>query len=179
MACCHKGELVMDVLWAPWRMIYINQAGGGPTRSEEECIFCANPQRDPAQDAEQLILYRGENCFVMMNLYPYNTGHLLIAPYQHLSSLEFLPAATATELMLLTQRCQTALRGALNPDGFNLGVNEGKVAGAGFPGHVHLHIVPRWNGDTNFMPVIGDVKVMPEFLQQTYVKIRAHLSDQR
>lgn len=159
----------MQQLWAPWRMTYIDHA------DEEGCIFCVKPQRDPAQDAEQLILHRGERCFIMMNLYPYNTGHLLVAPYDHLASLELLPSATTTELMLLTQRSETALRAALNPDGFNLGVNEGKVAGAGFAGHVHLHIVPRWNGDTNFMPVIGAVKVMPEFLQQTYEKIRAAL----
>ncbi len=161
----------MDVLWAPWRMTYINQAGS----DGEGCIFCTKPQHDPAQDAEQLIVYRGERCFVMMNLYPYNTGHLLIAPYEHLSSLEYLPVETTAEVMLLAQRCQTAIRQAMNPDGFNLGINEGKVAGAGFAGHVHLHLVPRWNGDTNFMPVIGAVKVMPEFLQQTYEKIRAHL----
>jgi ATP adenylyltransferase len=161
----------MNVLWAPWRMLYINQSG-----SDEGCIFCTKPQRDPAQDAEQLILFRGTHCFVMMNLYPYNTGHLLVAPYAHLASLEALPDETAMELMRLTQRCERALGAALNPDGFNLGVNEGKVAGAGFPGHVHLHIVPRWNGDTNFMPVIGDVKVMPEFLQQTYAKIHAQLA---
>jgi ATP adenylyltransferase len=160
----------MHNLWAPWRMLYIDNAD-----KDEGCIFCVKPQRDPAQDAEQLILFRGEQCFVMMNLYPYNTGHLLIAPYAHLASLELLPVATATELMHLTQRCETALRAALHPDGFNLGVNEGKIAGAGFPGHVHLHVVPRWEGDTNFMPVIGDVKVMPEFLQQTYEKIRAAL----
>lgn len=160
----------MQQLWAPWRMVYINQPD-----ADEGCIFCTKPQRDPAQDAEQLILHRGKRCFIMMNLYPYNSGHLLIAPYEHLGSLELLPIKTTAELMLLTQRCETALRTALHPDGFNLGVNEGKVAGAGFAGHVHLHIVPRWNGDTNFMPVIGEVKVMPEFLQQTYEKIRAAL----
>jgi ATP adenylyltransferase len=162
----------MQQLWAPWRMTYI---GKEDTAHDEGCIFDTKPQRDPAEDAEQLIMYRGERCFVMMNLYPYNTGHLLIAPYEHLASLEFLPPETTAELMLLTQRCQKAIRAALTPDGFNLGVNEGAIAGAGFPGHVHLHLVPRWGGDTNFMPVIADVKVMPEFLQQTYAKIRAHL----
>jgi ATP adenylyltransferase len=160
----------MQHLWAPWRMIYIGQ-----DTHDEGCIFDTKPARDPAEDAEQLIVYRGQLCFVMMNLYPYNTGHLLIAPYAHLASLELLPTETTAELMLLAQRCQAAIRAALNPDGFNLGINEGGIAGAGFPGHMHLHVVPRWSGDTNFMPVIGDVKVMPEFLQQTYAKIRAHL----
>ena len=161
----------MQQLWAPWRMTYI----GHEDARDEGCIFDAKPQHDPSEDAEQLIVYRGTRCFVMMNLYPYNTGHLLIAPYAHLASLEYLPPETTAELMLLTQRCQAAIRTALNPDGFNLGINEGSIAGAGFPGHMHLHLVPRWSGDTNFMPVIADVKVMPEFLQQTYTKIRAHL----
>jgi ATP adenylyltransferase len=160
----------MHQLWAPWRMTYIGQ-----DTHDEGCIFDTKPAHDPAEDAEQLILYRGKTCFVMMNLYPYNTGHLLIAPYAHLASLEYLPPETTAELMLLTQRCQRAIRAALNPDGFNLGVNEGGIAGAGFAGHVHLHVVPRWSGDTNFMPVIADVKVMPEFLQQTYAKIQTHL----
>ena len=164
----------MKQLWAPWRTVYINQAGGD-TQHEEGCIFCLKPQADPAQDEAQLILHRGKLGFVMMNLYPYNTGHLLIAPYQHTGSLAQVPAETTAELMALTQACETAIRAALNPDGFNLGMNMGKVAGAGFPDHVHLHLVPRWNGDTNFMPVIGDVKVMPEFLQQTYAKIKEKL----
>lgn len=160
----------MEVMWAPWRGVYINQ-----TASDEGCIFCTKPQRDPALDAEQLILHRGEHCFILMNLYPYNTGHLLIAPYAHLGSLELLPPETTAEMMLLAQKCEHAIRAAMKPDGFNLGVNEGKVAGAGFADHVHLHVVPRWNGDTNFMPVIGGVKVMPEFLQQTYEKIKTEL----
>lgn len=165
----------MQQLWAPWRMAYINQSGENQSGEEEGCIFCTKPQHDPAQDAEQLIVYRGERAFVMMNLYPYNTGHLLIAPYEHTGSLEWVAPEASAELILLTQRCQAAIRAAMRPDGFNLGINEGKVAGAGFADHVHLHLVPRWNGDTNFMPVIGDVKVIPEFLQQTYAKIRAAL----
>ncbi len=160
----------MHQLWAPWRMTYIANADEAPA-----CIFCTKPQSSPEQDREQLILHRGKLSFVMMNLYPYNSGHLLIAPYAHLSSLALLPVDVTAEMMLLAQRCETAIRAALNPDGFNLGINEGKVAGAGFADHVHLHIVPRWNGDTNFMPVIGAVKVMPEFLEQTYDKIKAHL----
>jgi ATP adenylyltransferase len=156
-------------LWAPWRMAYIGQP------QEDGCIFCTKPARDPAEDAEQLILHRGAHCFIMMNLYPYNSGHLLIAPYAHLGSLEALPVETTAEMMRLAQRSEHALRESLHPEGFNLGINEGKVAGAGFADHVHLHIVPRWNGDTNFMPVLADVKVMPEFLEQTYAKIHAAL----
>ncbi len=169
----------MRQLWAPWRMVYINQENTDQSHpgdtGQESCIFCAKPRHDPAEDAEQLIIHRGTLAFVMMNLYPYNTGHLLIAPYAHQGSLQYLDAATLAEMMLLTQRCEAAIRTALRPDGFNLGINEGKVAGAGFPDHVHLHLVPRWNGDTNFMPVLADVKVMPEFMQQTYAKIRAAL----
>ena len=165
----------MQQLWAPWRMAYIDQAASGKDQ-DEGCIFCTKPQHDPAQDEEQLILHRGKLSFIMMNLFPYNTGHLLIAPYQHTGSLAQVPAATVAEVLLLTQHCETAIRTALNPDGFNLGMNMGKVAGAGFPDHVHMHLVPRWNGDTNFMPVIADVKIMPEFLQQTYTKIKAALT---
>ncbi len=167
----------MKQLWAPWRMTYIAQASdNNQADDQQECIFCVKPRADPARDAEQLILSRGKLCFAMMNLYPYNTGHLLIAPYEHLASLELLSAPVTAELMLLAQRCQTALRVALNPDGFNLGINEGSIAGAGFAGHVHLHVVPRWSGDTNFMPVIGEVKVIPEFLQQTYARILERLA---
>jgi ATP adenylyltransferase len=165
--------LVMQQLWAPWRMAYIDQATD--KAADEGCIFCSKPQRDPAEDEAQLIVYRGARAFVMMNLYPYNTGHLLIAPYNHTGSLAALDEDTSHELFKLVQRCETACREALNPDGFNIGANLGRVAGAGFPDHVHFHVVPRWNGDTNFMPVIGDVKVMPEFLQQTYEKIRSKL----
>ena len=167
----------MQQLWAPWRMTYINPPSDKQAGADEPgCIFCTKPAHDPADDAEQLILHRGKLVFIMMNLYPYNTGHLLIAPYQHVGTLEVLPKKTTAEVMHLTQMCQKAVRAAMKPDGFNLGINEGKVAGAGFADHVHLHLVPRWNGDTNFMPVIGDVKVIPEFLQQTYAKIQAALA---
>jgi ATP adenylyltransferase len=157
-------------------MVYINQAAAaGDAQATEGCIFDDKPKGDPAQDAEQLILHRGKLSFVMMNLYPYNSGHLLIAPYQHVGSLVDLPAETVADMMSLIQRCETAIRQALNPDGFNLGANIGRVAGAGFPDHIHFHLVPRWNGDTNFMPIIADVKVMPEFLEQTYAKIKEKL----
>ncbi len=157
----------MRQLWAPWRMAYIDNGnkdekdgkGGG-------CIFCIKAKE--ARDEENLVLYRGERCFVIMNLYPYNNGHLMIAPYQHVPTIEQLKAPTLTEIMKTAQRSLAALREAMHPDGFNMGINQGKVAGAGIADHVHYHIVPRWEGDTNFMPVLADVKVMPDYLQNTY-----------
>ena len=150
----------MHTLFAPWRMAYISQA------DKIECIFCAFPRED--KDEERLILVRGKECFVMLNAFPYNPGHLMIAPYRHTGNYDDLTNDELLEMNLLTQRCIKVIRDAMSPQGFNLGVNMGKVAGAGFEGHVHLHLVPRWNGDTNFMPVVGDVKVLPEALHETY-----------
>jgi ATP adenylyltransferase len=134
------------------------------------CIFCVQPAAH--QDDVYHIPYRGERCFMMLNRYPYNNGHLMIAPYQHVGSIEQLDAATLDELMAQVQLALRALRLAMNPDGFNMGINEGKVAGAGYADHVHFHIVPRWNGDTNFMPVIADIKVMPEHLDNVYHQLK-------
>jgi ATP adenylyltransferase len=162
----------MHQLWAPWRMTYIAQASD---TVDEGCIFCSKPGIAPTKDEDQLILYRGKYGFIMMNLYPYNTGHLLIAPYKHIGSLASLAPDEIIEVTYLVQKCELALRTALKPDGFNVGINMGRVAGAGFPDHVHFHIVPRWDGDTNFMPVLADVKVMPEFMETTYHKIKTSL----
>src|SRR4051812_36627476 len=129
-------------LWAPWRLEYIK----GP--KPDECIFCAKPAA--GDDRAGYIVARGERCFVMLNAYPYNNGHLMVAPYEHQPSIEDLPGETLLELMLLTQRSLGALREAYEPDGFNMGINQGKIAGAGFEDHMHLHVVPRWSGDTNF-----------------------------
>ncbi len=126
-------------------------------------------------DVENHILYRGTLCFMMLNLYPYNNGHLMIAPYQHVANIEELDAATLAELMAQVQLALRALRLTLKPDGFNMGINEGKVAGAGFADHVHFHIVPRWYGDTNFMPVIADIKVIPEHLDRLYQQLKEAL----
>jgi ATP adenylyltransferase len=156
----------MEHLWAPWRMAYI----APQTPHPQECIFCALPADN--RDEEHHILYRGERCFMMLNLYPYNNGHLMIAPYQHMGTIEKLPIETLTELMAQAQLALKALRIAMNPAGFNMGINEGKVAGAGFADHMHLHIVPRWDGDTNFMPVVAGVKVMPEHLDVVYQKLK-------
>ena len=149
-------------------MAYINS--GGET---DGCIFCTHPAAD--RDEDYYILYRSKHCFVMLNIYPYNNGHLMIAPYQHVPSIEELDAKTLTDLMLTAQLCLSAFRAAMQPHGFNMGINQGKVAGAGIADHVHFHIVPRWNGDTNFMPVLADVKVMPDYLRNTYQQLRQAL----
>lgn len=156
----------MERLWAPWRMTYIDGAGVEPG----ECIFCAKAAA--ATDEQNFVLYRGSRCFVIMNLYPYNNGHLMIAPYAHVPSIEELDAETLTDIMTTAQLCLAALREAMHPQGYNMGINQGAVAGAGIKDHVHLHIVPRWNGDTNFMPVLADTKVMPDFLANTYRQLR-------
>lgn len=159
----------MKNLWAPWRMAFITPETPPPPG----CIFCTQPAAH--RDDVYHILYRGEHCFMMLNRYPYNNGHLMIAPYQHVSSIEQLDAATLDEMMAQAQLALRALRVAMNPDGFNMGINEGKVAGAGFADHVHFHVVPRWNGDTNFMPVVADIKVMPEHLDTVYRQLKEAL----
>jgi len=156
----------VKVLWAPWRMAYIKKA-----RKPTKCIFCVKAKE--RRDARNLLLHRGRHGFVMMNLFPYNSGHLLIAPYRHVKSLEQLPDDAALDLLRLTSLSLKVLRDELKPEGFNVGINLGRVAGAGIEGHVHLHIVPRWNGDTNFMPLFGETRVMPEHLQATYRKLLA------
>lgn len=145
-----------------------------PTPQPNACIFCTQPAAD--RDEDYHILWRGERCFMMLNLYPYNNGHLMVAPFQHVGSISQLDAGTLGELMAQVQRAQHALRLTMNPDGFNLGVNEGKIAGAGFAEHVHMHVVPRWQGDTNFMPVIADIKVLPEHLDSVYRRLKEALA---
>jgi ATP adenylyltransferase len=161
----------MDHLWAPWRMAYID---AGATK-DEGCIFCTKPAEH--RDEENLLLYRSERCFVLMNLFPYNNGHLMVAPYVHVPTILELDPPTLTDIMTTTQRCLSALQRAMSPHGFNMGINQGSVAGAGITDHVHFHIVPRWNGDTNFMPVLADTKVMPDYLRNTYRQIRPFLEN--
>jgi ATP adenylyltransferase len=163
----------MDNLWAPWRMAFIAPKSPNPPG----CIFCTQPAAN--RDEEYHILYRGEHCFMMLNLYPYNNGHLMIAPYQHVPSIEELNATVLADLMAQAQLALSALHLAMKPDGFNMGINQGKVAGAGFDEHVHYHIVPRWNGDTNFMPVLADIKVMPEHLDAVYRHLKEALESVR
>jgi ATP adenylyltransferase len=135
----------------------------------EECLFCVKPR---SEDAEAHIVYRGRLCYVILNRFPYNNGHLMVAPYAHVATLEDLDMETLTELMKLTQRCLRVLREAYDPEGFNVGMNIGAVAGAGVAEHLHLHIVPRWGGDTNYMTTTGHTRVIPEWLDQTYERLR-------
>jgi ATP adenylyltransferase len=150
-------------LWAPWRLDYIK----GP--KPDECIFCRAAGSD--DDAESYVVARGERCFVMLNAYPYNNGHVMVSPYEHVPSIEELDEESLLELMTLTRRALGVLREAYGPDGFNLGVNQGKIAGAGVEDHVHMHVVPRWEADTNFMPVIASTRVLPQSLEDSYATL--------
>lgn len=154
----------MERLWAPWRLEYI------AAERSDGCIFCDFPGQN--EDEKLKILLRGKHAFVIMNTFPYSNGHLLVTPYRHLSDITELTDEENLEMMSLTQICCKALRQVCRPDGFNIGMNLGAAAGAGIADHLHLHIVPRWIGDTNFMPVLGDAKVIPEALETTYAKLK-------
>ena len=158
----------MERLWSPWRSRYVASAEGV---SDSACVFCVI-QADPSKDEDNLVVYRGALNYVLLNLYPYITGHLLIVPYAHVGDLDAASKETTDELMDLTKRGQTVLREAYQPDGFNVGMNLGQAAGAGITEHIHLHILPRWGGDTNFMSTIAETRVLPEDLVATYEKIR-------
>lgn len=145
-------------LWAPWRLQYIRG------EKSDECIFCTKPALD---DESALIVRRGDRCFVMLNAYPYTSGHVMVAPYEHTADLAAIDEATALDLMTLMQESIRAIRAAYSPEGFNVGANLGTAAGAGVADHLHFHVVPRWEGDTNFMSVIGEVRVLPESLEDT------------
>jgi ATP adenylyltransferase len=151
-------------LWAPWRMRYVQGE-----RKDEGCIFCV--AAEPGEDAARLVIGRGERCLVMLNAYPYNSGHVMVFPARHVPSIEDLDDAELLELMTLTRRALRAVRGTYGPDGFNLGINEGEIAGAGFAGHVHLHVVPRWAADSNFMAVTADTRVLPQSLEDSYAQL--------
>lgn len=144
--------------------------GESQTDSDDECIFCRKARLK--DDAAQHVLARGEWCFVTLNLYPYNNGHLMIAPMQHVGRLDDLDEATLTELMILTQQAIRVLRAAYNPQGFNIGINQGQVAGAGIADHLHQHVVPRWAGDTSYMTVIAETRTIPEWIDDTYTLLR-------
>lgn len=156
---------VMDHLWTPWRMAYLR----GEEPLPEDCLFCVTPR---SGDAAVHIVHRGRLCYVILNRFPYNNGHLMIVPYVHEPSLEGLDVETLAECMALVQLSLRVLRAAYHPQGFNVGVNIGEVAGAGVAGHVHLHVVPRWSGDTNYMTVVGVTRTIPEWLDQTYECLR-------
>lgn len=151
----------VDTLWAPWRAGYVME------QKPSGCIFCDKPRED--RDEANYILYRGAYCFVMLNAYPYNNGHLMVIPYAHVSDIAELDAAAAGDLIALAQHSVVILRASLHSGGFNLGVNLGSAAGAGIADHLHLHVVPRWVGDSNFMTVVGHTRVLPQALADSYV----------
>ena len=160
----------MDYLWTPWRYAYVSG-----TEKTVGCIFCEAPKEK--DDAKVLIVHRGQHCFVILNAYPYTPGHVMIVPYQHLDELRKLPAEAANEMIALSQRMETVLRELYHPDGINLGMNIGKAAGAGIAGHIHMHELPRWVADANFMSVVGETRILPETLDVTWKRMRRALQE--
>ena len=152
-------------MWSPWRSEYVSTAD-----DSEGCFFCAH--LESSEDEANGVLWRGERAFVVLNAYPYNSGHVMVAPRRHVGELDEVEPAELHDLIETTQRAVRHLTEALSPQGFNVGMNLGKIAGAGVPGHLHVHVVPRWGGDTNFMPVVSETKVLPELLGETYRKLR-------
>ena len=151
-------------------MAYMSSDSFGSDSGAEACFLCAHGTT--GDDASAHVVHRGEHGFVVLNAFPYNTGHVMIAPYRHVGDLVSLDESARTEIMALITRSTEVIRSAMGAQGFNVGINEGAAAGAGVPGHLHVHVVPRWGGDTNFMPVIGETKVLPEMLDDTYAKLR-------
>lgn len=159
----------METLWAPWRLEYIlSEKKGG-------CVFCKVPKEK--KDRENLILHRGEGHFLILNAYPYNNGHMMVVPYRHTSTLSGWEGGERSEFMELADLAVELLKMTMNPDGFNIGINMGEPAGAGIADHIHLHVVPRWSGDNNFMPVMSETRVIPEHILSTYDKLQAALAD--
>ncbi len=159
--------MATERIWAPWRHAYVS---GASKDSDDACIFCAKPAED--DDESNLIVHRGERCFAILNLYPYTNGHLMIAPYAHVGALQKVEPEASAEMMRLAQRAIEILEAEYEPHGFNVGFNQGRAAGAGVEHHIHMHVVPRWGGDTNFMPVLADTRVMPQTLEQSYEALR-------
>ena len=155
----------MDYLWTPWRYTYVSSAGKAAS-----CIFCALHRSE--DDHKALIVHRAQYNFIILNAYPYTSGHSMIVPYEHLDELHKLAPPAATEMMELTQRLETVLYEVYEPDGVNLGMNVGKAAGAGVAGHIHMHVLPRWVADSNFITVIGETRVLPELLKETYRRLK-------
>jgi ATP adenylyltransferase len=161
----------MDYLWSPWRYQYIEQV---TDQQPVPCVFCYELAR--GDDEKALIIWRGAKCFIILNRYPYTSGHVMVVPYAHVAELRLCDAETTCEMMELSKRLEAALGALYKPDGMNLGMNLGKAAGAGVTGHLHLHVLPRWFGDTNFMTVTGETRVHPEELALTYKRLRAALT---
>ncbi len=155
----------MDYLWTPWRYEYVTGSG-----AERECVFCAAAKTQ--DDRAAYIVHRAARNYIILNRFPYTSGHIMVVPYEHEASLEELSEDALTEMILLARRCERTLRAVYNPEGMNLGINLGKSAGAGIAGHVHLHALPRWTGDTNFMTVVGETRVLPEDLEVTWERLR-------
>jgi ATP adenylyltransferase len=160
----------VDRLYTPWRREFIEGAADRSTG----CFLCDLIAAPPSADPNNLVLLRADRVIVLLNLYPYNSGHLMVAPYEHTGDLADLDAEIADELMAVTQRCVKVIEQAYSPEAFNLGMNLGRVAGAGVPDHLHMHVVPRWGGDTNFMPLVAETKVLPETLRQTYDRLEPY-----
>ena len=157
----------MEYIWSPWRFKYV-----AAVEREDGCVFCRVQQQ--GSDLDNLILHRGPLNFVILNLFPYTCGHLMIVPYEHAASLASVGEAVTTEMMALAKKAQTALQSEYHPDGFNIGMNLGQAAGAGVADHIHLHVVPRWTGDANFVSIIGETRVLPEDLATTYHRLEKH-----
>jgi ATP adenylyltransferase len=158
----------MDYLWTPWRYAYVSTAG-----KPAACVFCEAV--NSGDDERARIVFRGLQCFVILNTYPYTSGHVMVVPYAHLDELRKLPADAAAEMMALSQRMESVLRELYKPDGINLGMNIGQAAGAGIAGHIHMHVLPRWIADANFMSVVGETRVLPEALDVTWQRLRESL----
>jgi ATP adenylyltransferase len=159
----------MDYLWTPWRYAYVSTA-----EKATGCIFCNAVEA--GDDEKMLIAYRGEHCYIILNAYPYTPGHVLIVPYTHLDELQKLPSEAAGEMMQLSQKMESVLRELYHPDGINLGMNIGKAAGAGIAGHIHMHVLPRWVADANFLSVVGETRLLPEMLEETWKRMKAALA---
>jgi ATP adenylyltransferase len=163
----------MDYLWTPWRYRYIAESGD----PAPDCVFCAaaNPQSD---DRAVLVVHRGRCNYIILNRFPYTSGHVMVVPYQHVATLGDLNAEALQELIALAQQTEKRLRQVYRPDGFNLGMNIGKSAGAGIAGHIHLHVLPRWYGDANFMTVVGETRVVPEDIETTWERLREAFAEE-
>jgi ATP adenylyltransferase len=159
----------MDYLWTPWRYAYVTNA-----HSSSGCIFCDAAKGK--EDEKNGIVYRGERCFIILNIFPYTSGHVMVVPYEHVDQLSKLGTAAAAEMMMLSQRLEKVLREVYRPDGLNLGMNIGRAAGAGVADHIHMHVLPRWSGDTNFMTTVSETRVLPEALEVTYHRIREKMA---
>jgi len=159
----------MDYLWTPWRYAYVTAAA-----KISGCIFCDLPKE--GDDEKVKIVYRGQHCYIILNSYPYTPGHVMVVPFAHLDELQKLPPDASQEMMALTQKMEGILRQLYTPDGINVGMNIGKAAGAGVAGHIHMHVLPRWVADANFVSVIGETRILPESLEMTYQRIKGALT---